>query len=82
MENTKIDRLFKIVYLLLLHGSMTGEQLSGMLGVSLRSIHRYIKQLNSLGFNITSRNGGYRGGYRLALSAELKKELLELIYSK
>jgi len=80
LEDTKINRMLKVIYLLLLNGNMSGDQLSKQLNVSLRSVQRYIKQLNRIGFSITSRSGGYRGGYKLNLSPEMKKNLLELIY--
>ncbi len=80
MDDTKINRMLKVIYLLLLNGNMSGEQLSRQLDVSLRSVQRYIKQLTRMGFQITSRSGGYRGGYRLNLSPEMKKSLLELVY--
>jgi len=80
LDDTKINRMLKVIYLLLLNGNMSGEQLSRQLDVSLRSVQRYIKQLNRMGFQITSRSGGYRGGYRLNLSPEMKKSLLELVY--
>ncbi|MDO7902515.1 helix-turn-helix transcriptional regulator [Pseudomonas sp. K1(2024)] len=64
----KADRLFQLVNLIRVHQPVTAEQLAQRIGVSVRSIYRYIDDLSVSGIPIYGTVGV---GYALAADFEL-----------
>ncbi|MCU1733406.1 MULTISPECIES: helix-turn-helix transcriptional regulator [unclassified Pseudomonas] len=64
----KADRLFQLVNLIGVHQPITAERLAEHLGVSARSIYRYIDELSLSGVPVYGTTGV---GYALAADVEL-----------
>ena len=75
MNRMKIDRMFKIIYLLMSRDKMTAKELAEHLEVSVRTIHRDIDSLMQAGVPVyTSR--GSEGGVSLVDGFVLDKAVL------
>ncbi|MFI6768912.1 helix-turn-helix transcriptional regulator [Streptomyces sp. NPDC050355] len=69
-------RMLRLLSLLQMRRTWTGDELSGRLGVTLRTIRRDIERLRALGYPVEGTTGT-AGGYRLAAGADLPPLLLD-----
>ena len=77
-QEVKLQRMFKLFYLVLTKESLTMDQIISELGVGLRTVQRYIAQLQAAGVQIqpTKHNGPGAEWYILNAD-ELKKQILK-----
>src|SRR5437763_14274677 len=75
MANTS-SRMLRLLSLLQTHRYWPGQELSGRLGVSVRTLRRDVDRLRELGYPVDAHRG-LDGGYQLAAGAALPPLVLD-----
>jgi len=76
MDQPKVDRLLRLMMLLTANRGNTVNDLSDRLGITARSVYRYIDTLREAGFVIKKNNNFYR----IDKSSPYLKEISNLVH--
>jgi predicted DNA-binding transcriptional regulator YafY len=74
MDQPKMDRLLRLMVILLVNNHLSNSQIAEKLGITERTVERYIETFRCAGFVVT-KNDGY---YSLDKSSPLFKEISEI----
>lgn len=76
-QSAKLQRLFKLFFLVLTKESLTMDQIISELGVGLRTVQRYIAQLQAAGVQIQpTKHNGPGAEWYITNADEIKKQIL------
>ncbi len=77
MEQPKIERVLRLMKMMTGNNNYTIEEMAERLGISYRSVYRYIETFKSSGFVVQRKEGGV---YKLGKESRYFKEISQLIH--
>lgn len=77
MEQPKIERVLRLMKMMTGNNNYTVEDMAERLGISYRSVYRYIDTFKESGFVVQRKEGGI---YRLGKESRYFKEISQLIH--
>lgn len=76
IDQPHVRRLFRVLYMLQSVRRYTVPEISESVGISARTVYRYIEEFRNSGFEIIQESGGY---YRLSLENRRNKTIIDIM---